>query len=85
MKNWVQYKEKCTGDRPEVCYKSQFIFCPEPQIAIALSEIMHDTGMSARALICELLGFALNYAALETKTIKRLKLIVPGKEAESDE
>ena len=43
MKNWIHHREKCTGDRPEVHYKSQFVFCPEPHIAIALSEIMHDT------------------------------------------
>ena len=77
MKNWIHHREKCTGDRPEVHYKSQFVFCPEPHIAIALSEIMHDTGMSARSLIDMLLEFALNYVELETTTIKRVKIVSP--------
>lgn len=85
MKNWRQYKEKCTGNRPEVVYKSQFIICPSPHVAMAISEIMHDTEMSSRAVINELLDFALNYVELETKTIKQLRLIEPGTEVNDHE
>ena len=85
MKNWIQHREKCIGDRPEVQYKSQFMLSPEPHIAIALSEIMHDTGMSARALIDMMLDFALNYVELETVTTKRVKIALPDKEGEQDD
>lgn len=85
MKNWRQYKEKCTEDRPEVAYKSQFMICPEPHVAIAISEIMHDTELSARSLINTLLDFALDYVEFETKTIKRIKIVAPSKEGSSDD
>ena len=75
MKNWRQYHEKCMGNRPEVSYKSQFVFCPEPHIAIALSELMYDTDMSARAMLDMLLEYALEHVELVTKVVKPVKYI----------
>lgn len=73
MKNWRQHAIKCIGDRPEVEYKSMFNLSPEPRIAIMISEIMHDTGMSARALIDMCLDYAFSHITLEPKRIMEVK------------
>ena len=83
MKNWMQHKEKCIGDRNDVVYKSQFMICPEPNIAIAISEIMHDTEMSARALINIMLEFALEHLELENKVIKVVKFNMEASDEET--
>lgn len=85
MNNWVQHREKCVGNRPEVQYTSIIQVSPEPHIAIALSELKHDTGMSMRALVGALIEFALNYVELETKTINVIKFNTPAKDGGSNE
>ena len=85
MKDWKKHHSLCQGNRSEVSYKSQFVFNPEPHIAIAVSEIMYDTDMSARAVLDMLLEYALDHVELVTKVVKPVKYITFKEEADGDE